>query len=63
MVGMACWGPHVKRLELFVDKRYINALFNFLFKGKKYEIRESKEDEAKIKKERNRRKSKRDRRI
>ena len=32
MVGMASWGPYVKALgALFVDKRYINAIFNLNF--------------------------------
>ena len=30
MVGMACRGPLVKRLEHFVDKRSINALFSLI---------------------------------
>ena len=29
---MACREIHVKRLEHFVDKRYINALFNLILK-------------------------------
>ena len=30
VLGIACRGSHVKRLEHFVDTRYINALFNLI---------------------------------